>query len=198
MNNQLVDYSYENIENNFNITNLNKDDVLNYFTGSNLVMIYCGIFILTFISLFISYTLSIIIDIVALGIVGYFTALILRIRLKLKAVFKITIQALTLPIILNLLYIVVQAVFGFNIKYFEVMYISIAYIYIISAILMIKSDLIKRGQELSKIVEEQQRIKEELERKEKEEQEKEQEVKQEEKQEEEQEENNSENEKKGR
>ena len=45
------------------------------------------------------------------------------------------------------------------------MYIGVTYIYIIAAILMIKSDLIKRGQELTKIIEEEKRVKAQLERK---------------------------------
>ena len=193
INNQFIDYLYENIDNNYNINNLNKEGLLEYLTGSNLIMIYIGIFVLTFISLFISYTLSAIIDIFALGIVGYFTALILRIRLRIKAILKITIYSLTLPIFLNILYVIEQAIWGYNVKYFEIMYISITYIYIISAILMIKSDLIKRGQELTKIVEEEQKVKEEIERKEREEQEQKEKQEQEEKKE--KEDNNQKNKK---
>ena len=48
------------------------------------------------------------------------------------------------------------------------MYMGIAYIYIITAILMLKADLIKRQDELSKIIEEQENVKRELERKEEE------------------------------
>ena len=38
------------------------------------------------------------------------------------------------------------------------MYIGITYIYIITAILLIKADIIKKGKELAKIVEEQEKI----------------------------------------
>ena len=130
---------------------------------------------MSFIYLFIAYLSSTILDALILGTIGYITALILKLRLKFVAMIKIAIRALTLPIILNLIYIVTQTLFGFEIKYFEVMYITVTYIYIIAAILMIKSDLIKRGQELAQIVEEEQKIKEELKKKEEEEKQKQEE-----------------------
>ena len=61
------------------------------------------------------------------------------------------------------------------------MYIGVAYIYIVTAILMIKSDLIKRGQELTKIIEEEKRVKAELERQKQEEKQKEEQRKREDK-----------------
>ena len=173
--NGTFEYSYEKLAEMYKIGDMTKQDMLNYFEGSNLVMLYIGIFIMSFIYLFIAYLSSTILDALILGTIGYITALILKLRLKFVAMIKIAIRALTLPIILNLIYIVTQTLFGFEIKYFEVMYITVTYIYIIAAILMIKSDLIKRGQELAQIVEEEQKIKEELKKKEEEEKQKQEE-----------------------
>ena len=181
INGNIIEYSYDNFMKTYNINNLSKNDVLNYFTGRNLIMIYLGLFVIMYISIFVSYLFSAIIDILALGTIGYFTAIIMRIRLKYKAMIKIAIYSLTLPIILNILYIIEQSIFGYNIKYFDVMYITISYIYIITAILMIKSDLLKRQQELTKIVEEEQKVKEQLEKEEKEQQEEQKDVDNEEK-----------------
>lgn len=168
-----VEYLYENLTNIYHIGNMDKQTILNYFSGINLIMLYVGIFIISYIYLFMAYITSILFDSLILGTIGYITALVLRLRIRFIAMIKIAIHSLTLPIILNLLYIIMQTIFNFEIKYFEVMYITISYIYIITAILMIKSDLIKRGQDLAKIIEEEKRIKEQLER-EKEEQEQEQ------------------------
>ena len=71
------------------------------------------------------------------------------------------LHALTLPTILNLIYIIVNLYTGFNIEYFQVMYSAISYVYIITGILMIKADFIKKQLELNKILEEQQKIREE-------------------------------------
>lgn len=169
---QTIEYSYKDIANIYNIGNMTKQDMINYFTGTNATMIYISVFIISFIWLFITYLTSIVFDILALSAIGYVTALILKLRIKVIAMIKISMHALTLPIILNLIYIILQVVFNFKIKYFDIMYIAVTYIYIITAILMIKSDLIKRGQELTKILEEEQKIKQELERQKEEQEEK--------------------------
>ncbi len=108
---------------------------------------------------------------------GYFTAIILRMHLRFSAMCKISAYSLTLPIILNGIYLLLNTFLNFEIKYFEMMYIAIAYIYIITAILMIKSDIMKNQQELMKILQEQERVREELERKKEEEKQKEEEKK---------------------
>lgn len=173
--NGTLTYTYEKLSETYNIENMTKDDIVNYFSGSNLVMLYVGIFIMSYIYLFLTYLASTIMDALILGTVGYVTSLLMKIRIKYVAMFKIAIHALTLPIILNLLYIIVQTLFGFRIEYFEIMYIAVSYIYIVAAILMIKSDIIKRGQELAKIVEEEQKVKEQLEREKEEQRQKEEE-----------------------
>ena len=77
---------------------------------------------------------------------------------------KIDVHSLTLPILLNALTILLYTFTGFKITYFDAMYMGIACIYIVAAILMIKSDVIKNQKELAKIIEEQLRIKMEMEK----------------------------------
>lgn len=182
----IIQYEYKDISNMYNIGNMTKEDMLNYFTGTNLSMLYVAIFIISYIWLFIAYLISVLFDSLIFGVIGYITALILRLRIKFIAMLKLAMHALTLPILLNLIYIVVQELFEFEIKYFEVMYIAVSYIYIITAILMIKSDLIKRGQDLAKIIEEEQKVKEELEKQKEEQKEEEKKRKSEDKEENEQ------------
>ena len=159
-----IEYSYEKLASTYNIGNMTKESIINYFSGSTLNMIYLGLFAITYISLFIAYFTSTLLDVVALAILGYITALVLRMRLRFIAMVKISIYAITLPMILNLLYVVEQTIFGYDVKYFSIMYITIAYIYIVTAILMIKSDLIKRGEELTRIFEEEKKVRQQLER----------------------------------
>lgn len=75
------------------------------------------------------------------------------------------IHALTLPIVLNIIYVLINGLTGFVVKYFQIMYTAISYIYIITAIFMIKSDYIKRKIELQKIQSQQAKIKMEIESK---------------------------------
>ncbi len=112
--------------------------------------------------IFILYFTSFLVDAVILAALGYIVSIMYRIKIKYKATFNMALHALTLPIVLNLLYIIVNAFTGFYIKYFQIMYTTISYIYMIVAILMIKTDIITRQMELIKIQAEQEKVREEI------------------------------------
>ena len=69
--------------------------------------------------------------------------------------------ATTLSIVLYLIYGIVNIFTGFTIIYFDVAYNAISFIYVATAILIIRNDLIKQQIEVGKIIEEQKKIKEE-------------------------------------
>ena len=135
------------------------------------------------IYMFVLYFMSIWLDIVLLGALGFFTALILRLHLRFSAMCKIAIHSLTLPILLNALVVLIETFTNFRVEYFQIMYIGIAYIYIITAILMIKSDIMKNQKELAKIIEEQEKVRQELEKQKEEESKKEEQKREKEKEE---------------
>lgn len=164
---EVMEYEYKKLAENGEA--LTKQNILDCFTGGALVSILIGVFIINFIYSFMTYMIGILMYIVLLTVLGYFTAVIMKMRMKIYAVFNMTVHAFTLPTILFLIYIIINMFTGFEIIYFDAMYIGVAYIYIITAILMIKSDLIKRQQELVKIMEEQQKVAEEQKSKEDEE-----------------------------
>ncbi len=166
----VITYSYEELGNQYGIVDLDKQTIINYFSGSNLAMLMVGFFIINYLYAFILYLISVFMDAILLAILGYMTAILLRLRLKFSAMCHMAVHSLTLPILLNLGYMIIQTFTGFQIKYFEAMYVGVAYIYIIAAILMIKSDVMKKQQELAKIIEEQEKVKEEMERQKEEEQ----------------------------
>ena len=107
-----------------------------------------------FISAFISFWIAIFLDIFTLSVFGLFTCLIAKIKMNYKAIFNMSIYALTLSIILKTIYEAVTMITGFQMKYFDVMYIAVAYITLAAAIFLIKSDVIKQHLELMKIIEE--------------------------------------------
>ena len=84
----------------------------------------------------------------------------------LLAIYNMAIYSLTLPIILNVIYIITNYFIDFTITYFQVAYITIAYIYLAAAIFIIKDDFIKKQQEVEKIKEEQKKVRDEIERQE--------------------------------
>lgn len=173
---QNIEYSYEDILNSYDIQEFEKQDVLNFINSINGMGLYSGFVLFVGMYMFTIYFISTLIDALMLGVLGFILARIVGIKIKFKATFNMGIYALTLPIILNLVYIVINSFTGFTIRYFQWMYTTISYIYVIVAILIIKTDLINRQMELMKIVEEQEKVKKEIEeqeRRKKEEKEKE-------------------------
>lgn len=167
-----IEYSIKDICKEYNINVINKDTVLEMLSGNEIKTMYFMFFGIMAIYMFIVYLSSLLIDILLLSLLAYIVARISGLRLKYSAIYNIATYALTLPIILNMIYAAVNILTGFTIEYFQIMYTTIASIYIITAILMIKSDVIKKQLELNKIIEEQERIKQELKLKEEQEKEK--------------------------
>ena len=66
-----------------------------------------------------------------------------------------------------MVYIVANQIFNIKINYFDVMYILVSCIYMIAAIFILKSDLTKKQEQITKIVEVQKQVAEDLEKQEK-------------------------------
>lgn len=167
-----VVYKYSDLANNYGVTEFNKQDLINFVDNLNIVSIYATVYFAIWIYMFIIYFLSILVDTVILSVLAYVVARISRIKLKFAPSFNIAVHSITLPVLLNLIYIIVNLFTGFEIKYFQLMYSTISYIYVIVSILMIKTDFIQRQMELMKLAQEQEKVKEEMKRKEDEKKEK--------------------------
>ena len=144
------------------IQTITKQDIINFFTGSNILSLYGMFFVLMFIYVFIIYLLSCFIDTLVLAILGNITVIFTRLRIRFSAIYNMAVYALTLSITLNAIYIAINTITGFEIKYFQVMYTSIAYIYLVASIFMIKSDFNKRQAELMKIIEAEEIVKQQM------------------------------------
>ena len=134
-------------------------------------------FIRIYFSVSIIYLISTFLDSISLSIMGYFVCKITKFKMSFKELYNVSIHCLTLPLILNLVYILINIITGFVVIHFSIMCTIVACIYLIAAILIIREDIIKRNMELMKIIEEQAKVRlelkrQELERKEQEEKEK--------------------------
>lgn len=158
--------TYEQLGQDYDLNNINKETVMQYLSGSDMVKIYAIFAVVIFIYFFIVYVIQFVLDILLLSVVGYLLAKIVGVKLKYKGVFNISVYSITLSIILYMIYMIINLFTGFTIKYFEIAYNAIAYIYIITAMLTIKTDLIKQQMEVGKIVEEQKKVREEKKQKE--------------------------------
>lgn len=156
-------YTYSNLENKyFDINNFSKANLLNYLKSSNMYKIYGIYLFVLFISMFIVYLFTMILDVLELALLGYIAAILAKIKMRFVAIYNMAGYAITLSVLLNILYIVVNYFTEFNIQYFQVAYIAIAYIYLITVIFIIKDEFIKKQIEVNKIIQEQQKIREEL------------------------------------
>ncbi len=155
---ELIEYTYADFFAIYEIEKFQKNDIVNYFSGNNTIIMAIAFFITYVIYFFMLNMIMTMMYALFLGIAGYLTAIALRLRLKISAMIKMAIYALTLPTILLTIYTVMNLFTGFTITYFDIMYITVAYIYIIASLFIIKSDIMKKQQELTMIIEEQAKI----------------------------------------
>lgn len=165
---QQVSYRYLDLAQSYNIEKFTKQSLIDYIEQINAVYLYFSIYVTIFICLTITYFISIIIDTLILALLAYLVARLSRIKFNFGTSFNVAVHSITLPVVLRLIYIIVNLTTGFTVKYFELMYSTISYIYVIVGILMIKTDFINRQMELMKLAQEQQKIKKEQEQKDKE------------------------------
>ena len=163
-------YTYTDVVNQLGITEIeNKQDFITMLKSPNMYMGYVTLFIVFAIYNIVLNIPFIAIDMLLFASLAYLVAILSKFKMKFSSCYAISIYAFTLPILLRTVYVVVNLLTGFYMKYFDIMYYCIAMIYVVTAVLMIKSDLIKQQVELMKILEEQERVKAELEEKKREE-----------------------------
>ena len=152
--------TYEELSKDYDLSSVNKNTIVQ-FLSENSTKIYTIFAVVVFAYFFIVYLIQFLLDILLLSVVGYLLAKIVGVKFKYKSIFNISSYAITLSIILYGIYMIVNLFTGFTIKYFEIAYNAIAYIYMITAMLTIKTDLIKQQIEVGKIIEEQKKVREE-------------------------------------
>ncbi len=162
---------YKDISEQYGISEFNKENVISMATGEGSIKLCMSFFVITSIYLFIVYFSTVLIDAIFLAVLAYITSVIARVRLRPSAAYNIAVYSLSLPVILNLAYIVANILTGFVIEYFQVMYTAIASIYVVATVLIIRSDVIKKQAELNRIMSEQEKVRQEMERKKQEEKE---------------------------
>lgn len=149
----------------FDINITTKQELIKSIQNMGIATLVNVYFISNFIGIFINNVITSLGYLFVVALFGYVASRFCGVRFKMTPMISLSIYALTLSIILSCIYLVIYMLTGFVIKYFDVMYLLIAYVYIIAAILMIKYDLIKQNEELQKIIEVQKQVRDELEEK---------------------------------
>ena len=166
-----ANYDYKQLVSDLRVTEFNKQQIVDYLTSSNMMPVYLNLFLSLLIYAFVIYFINTLCYIAIIALVGYVTTWILRLKIRFVAVFNMAVYAITLPTILNMIYLIVNAFCTFTINYFDVMYMLVASIYVIAALFMLKSEFNKKQGEVQKIVEVQKEVNEEMKEKERQEEE---------------------------
>lgn len=151
-----------------------KADLIHYVQENQKTIVGFGvtaIFIENILDMYIMWLMVAILT----SFIGWIALVFLRIKMKYSKLFTLSIYASTLPVILTVIYTMLNAFAGVYIDMFDYLSILIAYIYITAVIYMIRSDLIKQQIELIRIATVQAEEKERLEREKEKEREQEQE-----------------------
>lgn len=157
-----INYNYSELLGQMGIQEFTKQTVIDYANSTQVITLYVSIFLTIFIYSFIMYLLTTLSNAVFLSVFGYLTTWIARIKMRFLAVFNMSIYALTLSIILNMLYIAVNIFIDFEMEYFQVMYVAVSAIYLVAAIFLLKTEFMKQQAELMKIAEAQEIVRREM------------------------------------
>ena len=173
LNNQLIikqgtqgniRYSYEDLLKQMGVTEFNKQQLVDYLSGTAMMNIYLGLFVSLFIYSFVIYFINTLINVLALALFGYLATFIMKMKMRFVAVFNMAIYSITLATLLNIIYAIINGIFNYQIRYFDIMYTMVSAIYMVAAIFMLKADFNKKQGEVQKIVEVEKMVREDSEK----------------------------------
>lgn len=127
-----------------------KSNLLEYLNGNGRTSVFIVNFFAYFIAYFIIYLSSGLIYALVLALIGFASAKITRLKLTFSQLFAMSVYAFTLSNILNMIYFVVNYFAGITIKYFDVAYIALAYIYLVTVLFLIKTDFLRKQENENK------------------------------------------------
>lgn len=144
----IITQSYEEISNAYDINQINKEFIVNSFNGQNAYYMLANIFAVVFVATFLTYFMTAILDTIALSLLGFIVSRIIRLPLKYGSIYSISVSSITLSVIINLIYMIVNLFTGFVIPYFQVMYTLVSYVYLIAVLFILRSEIIKKKVQL--------------------------------------------------
>ncbi|MBR2290548.1 MAG: DUF1189 domain-containing protein [Clostridia bacterium] len=131
--------TYNNVTSMIGIKDLTKEKLVSdYLNDDNLFKLKMVLGVYAFLTILLLNIITLFEDILIIGVFGWIASKIAKVSLGIGKSMSLAIYSLTLSIILSTIYSVVYSFTGFEIKYFEVMYMIIAYIYIVAAIMIMK------------------------------------------------------------
>lgn len=158
-----TEYEFKDIASEYGIESIDKETLLNEYDeygNTSIIIVY---FVISAFGMYIANIITVAMDVLVLTLFGIIATRICGIRITMSPMSKISLHAITLPVLITGIYTSVYLLTGFVIQYYNLMYLLIAYVYIVAAIMVLKTDLIKQQEELIKIEEVRKEVKKELE-----------------------------------
>lgn len=128
-----------------------KDYLLDLLNGNKKIKTYFVFCLAILPIMFIGYLIKFIIYILILSVFGIFSSYILRMELKYSNIFNICVYGYTLSFVLEIVFYIIQLFTDFHIYRSNLMSILIAFVYLITALRLIKNDFIKRQEEYDEL-----------------------------------------------
>ena len=146
-----ITYKYIDVLKGLNINEADNQKVIDYLSGGNLGNIFIAVAIVIIIYMLLNYFLQFLWNAVILSIFGFIATFFTKIKMRYAAIFNMACYSFTLSILLQTIYIAINIFWSIEVKYFQMMFIAIAAIYLIAAIFLIKAEFIKQKIEEAKM-----------------------------------------------
>ena len=120
---QTQSYTYTDFIANYtkeDITTFNKNELIDYMRSNKIMPFYASYAVTMFIGLFITGMVYALLDTLRVAIFGWVTAVVAKIKMKFVAIYNMAVYSFTLPMILEIIYLVINYFTDFTIKYFQV------------------------------------------------------------------------------
>lgn len=138
-----AELSYVELLDSVNITNLTKETLVKKYNETGFMFqIGTSIFLYSFMVLYVQYLMIVLENVLIVALFGWIASKIISVKLKFSKAFTIAIYGLTLSNLINVVYSIIASFTTFEIKYFNLMYFLIGYIYMMAVIFMNKADLL--------------------------------------------------------
>lgn len=124
----ITEYTYSEVLNKIgpDFTELKKNDLIGFFNNISFTYYIITYFVSYFIILLVIFAL----DVMVLAIAAKIISKILKKDINIKRIFSLSIYSLTLPIILYIIYLIINYFARLNIGYINIINMMIAFIYV--------------------------------------------------------------------
>ena len=134
-----VETTYNNVTSLLGINDITKASLIkDYLNEDNLLKLRIILGVYAFLTILLLNIVTLLEDIIIIGVFGWIASKIAKVPLTIGKTMSLAIYSLTLSILLSTTYSVVYSLTNFEIKYFELMYMIIAYIYMVASIMIMK------------------------------------------------------------